>query len=51
MTDVRARALYAEAPALTPFSRKPIPYDQARAAGINSWVRAWRAACDEEGEQ
>lgn len=38
------RAEYAAAPALTPFSRKPIPYEAARAAGINSWAKAYRRA-------
>jgi hypothetical protein len=38
------RAEYEQAPAHTPFSHKPIPYEAARKAGINSWARAYRRA-------
>lgn len=42
--DEIARALYAASPALTPFSRIPIPYESARNVGINSWARAYSQA-------
>lgn len=39
-----ARTLYAASPAITAFSRVPIPYEAARTAGINSWARAYAKA-------
>lgn len=45
--DDRARDLYSQSPALSPFARTPIPYETARELGINSWARAHRAALEE----
>jgi len=38
----RVEAEYRKAPALTPFSRKPIPYSSAVAHGLRSVVEAQR---------
>lgn len=49
--DDLARAIYSQSPAVSPFTRKPIPYETARELGINSWVCAHIAAVNhvEEG--
>lgn len=47
--DAAVRAEYEKSPALTPFSRKPIPYELACLFGVNSIARAQVSVNQREG--